>query len=190
MKSEKADNPKRLDVKAMIEQGRTLSGASPLAAMPRLMQSVMASATEPEAAVAWEANGELRESSSGVHQHWLSLRADADLALVCQRCLGPVREHVLVDRWLRFVDDEAEAAALDAELDDDVLAWPRWLDLLELIEDEMLLALPLVPRHAVCPQPLVPAAAADAEAPADAASEEAEPHPFAALASLRGKLGK
>jgi uncharacterized protein len=35
-----------------------------------------------------------------------------------------------------------------------VLALEPALDLKELVEDELLLALPLVPRHEVCPEPL------------------------------------
>ena len=53
------------------------------------------------------------------------------------------------------------------------------LDVLELIEDELILALPLVPRHEPhCPVPL-----AAPEGAVSAAPEE--PHPFAALAALR-----
>jgi uncharacterized protein len=53
----------------------------------------------------------------------------------------------------------------------------RHLDLHGLVEDELLLALPLVPMHEHCPRQL-PMSAGDAEvAPA--------PKPFAALASLR-----
>lgn len=84
------------------------------------------------------------------------------------------------ERSFLFVRDEATAAQLDEELEDDVLVLPRQLDLLELVEDELILALPLVPRHETCPQPL-PMSAADAGWPA----EEAEPHPFAALAALK-----
>ena len=50
------------------------------------------------------------------------------------------------------------------------------LDLPMLLEDELLLALPLVPRHDVCPEPL-PRAFRDE---ADAAER-----PFAALAALK-----
>jgi uncharacterized protein len=93
-----------------------------------------------------------------------------------------VQEEIDIDRWIRFVDTESEAAALDVDSDDDVLALPRHLDARELIEDELLLALPLVPRHEVCPEPLpVPDAAAE-----PAAEVEAErPNPFAALAALK-----
>jgi uncharacterized protein len=84
-----------------------------------------------------------------------------------------------VDRWLRFVADEAQAEALDADSEDDVLVLARFTDLVELIEDEFLLALPIVPRHEVCPEPL-PLPHSDAEA-----VEQEQPHPFAALAALK-----
>ena len=109
---------------------------------------------------------------------WLHLAADVRLALCCQRCLGPVEETVGVDHALRFVHGEAQAAELDAELEDDVLALERWTDLRELIEDELLLALPLVPRHETCPTPL--------PVPQDDEPEPEVPaHPFASLASLK-----
>jgi uncharacterized protein len=98
--------------------------------------------------------------------------------------LGPVQTLVEVDTWLRFVSDEAQAAALDAELEEDVLALEREQDALELVEDELLLALPLVPRHEECPQPL-PLPAEDLDDEADAAP--AKPNPFAALAQLKKK---
>ena len=58
------------------------------------------------------------------------------------------------ERRIFFVDGEDAAAALDAESEDDVLALTPALDLAELVEDELLLALPLVPRHEQCPEPL------------------------------------
>ena len=56
-----------------------------------------------------------------------------------------------IEKALRFVHGEDAAAELDADSDDDVLASSRSLDLRALIEDELLLALPLVPRHEACP---------------------------------------
>ena len=110
-------------------------------------------------------------------QVWLHLRAETHLWLVCQRCLQPVAVDVHGRRSFQFVAGEADAARLDADSEDDVLALTRSLDLLALAEDELLLNLPLVPRHEVCPQPL-PLAAGPA-LPDDA------PHPFAALAALK-----
>jgi len=99
--------------------------------------------------------------------------------LECQRCLQPMRLPLHAERRIFFVDGEDEAAVLDAETEDDVLALQRALDLPALIEDELLLALPLVPRHEVCPDPLPRAFVDDdsAVAPAD--------NPFAVLAALK-----
>jgi len=55
-----------------------------------------------------------------------------------------------------------------------------------LVEDELLLALPLVPMHARCPVPLVPTS--DASTSPDAAAEPAR-NPFAALAGYKRRPG-
>ena len=68
---------------------------------------------------------------------------------------------------------------------DDVLALGRSLDLRELVEDELLLALPIVPRHEVCLQPL-PMAVGE-QALEDDVPER--PHPFAALQALKSGKG-
>ena len=111
------------------------------------------------------------------------LQADTSAWLTCQRCLQPMAEPLAVDTRIRFVRGEAQAEALDGEEDYDVLALARSLDLRALVEDELLLALPIVPRHEVCPQPLAVAAEPDAD---EAAPRE---NPFAALAALSGKGG-
>jgi uncharacterized protein len=174
--------PEKLDLAAFIQDGASLQGEWLAASLERL-----ADAAAPDApaqgwpALRWSLQGETRQPKGGKAQSWLRVTAEAQVALTCQRCLKPVEERIDVDCWLRFVDTEAEAAALDADSDDDVLAMPRHLDARELIEDELLLALPLVPRHEVCPEPLPQP---DDDEPA--AEEEAErPNPFAALAALK-----
>ena len=92
-----------------------------------------------------------------------------------------------MSRWFRFVHDEKTAAELDADSEDDVLMLTRHLDAQELLEDELLLALPLVPRHDECPHPL--ALPADELLP-DGHDEDALPHPFAALAALKARSPK
>ena len=109
----------------------------------------------------------------------LQLQARTALQLTCQRCLQPMTVPLDVQPSLRFVHGEAQAEALDEDSDEDVLALTPSLDLLPLIEDELILALPLVPRHEVCPQPLPMSAGEDELAAADDAE-----HAFAGLASL------
>ena len=172
-------DPRALNVSAFCRHGHTAAGDWPVSSMPRLASGLLAS---PQNNVAWSAQGQLVKTAGAAPQDWLHLTAQTQVALTCQRCLQPLSQTVQVDRRFRFVGNEDEAARLDEEAEDDVLVMPARLDLHSLLEDELILALPLVPRHDNCPQPLpMVAAAAD-----DALAEAEAPHPFAALAALRG----
>jgi uncharacterized protein len=174
--------PEKLDLAAFIHDGASLGGEWPAGALERLSDSAAPEAPARDwPTVRWSLLGETRQAKGGKSQAWLRVTAEAQVALTCQRCLKPVEERLDVERWIRFVDTEAEAAALDADSDDDVLAMPRHLDACELIEDELLLTLPLVPRHEVCPEPLLHA---DEGELVDEAEAE-RPNPFAALAALK-----
>lgn len=176
----------KLDVETFIRDGESLAGEWPAQSLSRL-----ADAAAPEApasgwpAVSWSLQGEARPQRRGEPQLWLQLQAQATVHLTCQRCLKPVEERIEVDNWVQFVGSEDEAAALDMDSEDDVLALTRHLDAQELIEDELLLALPLVPRHETCPEPLP---VVEDEEPEEEEGGE-RPNPFAALAALKGKGG-
>jgi uncharacterized protein len=175
---ERSLSPESLDVAALCKQGATLDGHWPLARMSRLAESFCAAS---DGRASWMASGSLRPVVGGEPELWLHLRGQAEVPLQCQRCLQAMTEPLVVDRRFRFVRSEEQAAALDEESEEDVLALPARLDLTALLEDEFILALPIVPRHAVCPDPL--------PLPADEPDVEPAPHPFAALAGLRGKPG-
>lgn len=174
-------DPLRLDVEVLAKEGGRLQGRWPLAGFERLIESAHADA-RPTAAdeVEWQVEGELRPVRGGVPEVWLHLEAQARLQLECQRCLQPVAAPLAVQRSFRFVADEATAAEIDADSEDDVLVLTRALNTHELVEDELILGLPLVPMHEACPQPLVTPAAQTAEV-------EDRPNPFAALAALKRK---
>ncbi|HEY0818416.1 MAG TPA: YceD family protein [Rhizobacter sp.] len=169
-------DPLKLDVEALAKASASLDGEWPLTELERLAAS--AAAGTAAGTVAWRVQGEHRPVRGGPPEVWLHLTADAGVKLECQRCLGPVPVDVHAKRSFLFVPGEDAAAELDAESEDDVLALTRALDLRALVEDELLLELPLVPRHEVCPDPL-PLQEQDAEA------VEEKPNPFAVLASLK-----
>ena len=177
----KPHDPRRLDVERFATDHGRLQGDWPLNGMQRLVEACHAEA--PPAAsvrVAWQAVGERRRRYAAAESDaWLQLTLDTDVKLTCQRCLGPVETPLKVERWFQFVGDEEQAAQLDADSEEDVLASTRSLDLHQLAEDELLLALPLVPRHEVCPQPLQLSAAHDSP------DLDSTPNPFAALAALK-----
>ena len=113
------------------------------------MAETQGRAAEPP--VHWQARGELRNprhvQPAGLAAPEGRCRAAADLPALP----APVDVPLAVDRSFRFVADEATAAAEDDESEEDVLALSRSFDLLELIEDELLMELPVAPRHEVCP---------------------------------------
>ena len=171
-------DPFRLDVAAFAKEGARLEGRWSLGLLDRLAGAAVPEAQSAVATEAvWSARGERRPVHASETQVWLHLRAATCLALECQRCLKPMDVPLQIERSFLFVHGEDAAAQLDADSDDDVLALTRALDLRELIEDELLLALPLVPRHDVCPVPLA--------IPVDGEMAEDKPNPFASLAALK-----
>lgn len=174
--------PQRLDAFRFAQAAARLEGEQPLASFARLALDLHEPASS-DASVHWSAQGELREQA-GVSHAWLHLQAQTRVPLTCQRCLAAVQESVEVDRWFRFVADEAAAEAQDDEVEEDLLALEPRPSLLDVIEDELILSLPLVPLHDQCPQPLAGAPIRQEGEP-EPASER--PHPFAALAKLKGR---
>ena len=168
----------RLDVSAFAQSAGSLAGSERLASFPRIMDA--SDGTAPDTLVQWAVRGETRHGLPGQPQSWLHLDADARVPQECQRCLAPLQVHLRVERWFRFVDDEASALAQDETSEEDLLVLEPDFDLHALIEDELLLELPYVARHEACPtQPRM-----SATDPAFTAGPE-RPNPFAALAALK-----
>jgi len=177
---DKTFNPRHLDLQAFAQAGAGLQGQTPLAEWPRLMAEQLANEAAEVGAVHWRLQGRMVPVSGGSPQVGLVLQAEVGLALQCQRCLTPVVEKVVAERDFLFVADEATAEAMDEDSEADVLVISRDFDALALVEDELILSLPLVPRHDVCPESL-PDAAVDE----DFASASERPNPFAKLAALK-----
>jgi uncharacterized protein len=174
--------PGRLDVNGFAEAAATVSGNEPLQTYQRLSAEMAAPATT-DASVRWQAEGARRDGPAGRPVPWLHLEAQTTVPLICQRCLTPVEVELAVDRWFRFATDEAIAAAEDENSEEDVLVSSRDFDLHALIEDELLMEIPVTPRHERCPEP-VQLSAAD---PDFEAADAARPNPFAVLGGLRSR---
>jgi len=175
-------DPHRLDVRRFAEEGGDLQASEPLRRFARL--SGETTDADPVLPVHWHARGEMTNPTHHEPQVWVHVKADATVPLVCQRCLQPVDMPLAVDRSFRFVADEATAAAQDDAAEEDLLALSHSFDLLELVEDELLMEVPVAPRHEVCPEPVK---MSTADAAFEAAGAEKE-NPFAVLGRL--KTGK
>jgi uncharacterized protein len=172
-------DPRRLDVKAFAQEAGRLAGDGRLAEHPRLMAETAGRGADTP--LIWAASGELRNPGHVQPEIWLRLQARTVLPLTCQRCMGPVEVAVEVDRPFRFVQDEAIAMAEDDRSEEDLLALSRSFDLIELVEDELLMDMPVAPRHEVCP---VPVTLAVADEDFEAAVPERD-NPFALLQRLK-----
>jgi uncharacterized protein len=77
---------------------------------------------------------------------WLSVRGSMELP--CQRCLDSIQVPIAIDAELQLAESEREISEADDEIDR-VLA-SRHMDVAWLVEDEVILALPMAPRHEEC----------------------------------------
>lgn len=176
--------PGRIDVRAFATAGASIHGEMPVSQMDRLSASLHTESMDrPPSPVTWSAEGEARKPRVGAPEPWIHLQARMVAPLTCQRCLQQVDEPLKLDRWFRFVESEEIAAELDEQSDDDVLVESRVFDLLALIEDELLLALPMVPMHPQCPSTSLGRQATTAHDEIDTAPPKRQP--FAALATLK-----
>jgi len=108
-------------------------------------------------------------------EYLLQLVVTGVIPLLCQRCLKAVPFDLDVDNLLELVPEGAELSQDELEDDTrDFLPVAKELDVAELVEDEILLALPVAPRHEKCGLP-------------GAADAGERSNPFAALAGLKGK---
>ncbi len=172
---------RHLNLEAFARAQGSLTGSEDLPHFKRLHQEVLGvAATSP---VRFTAEGQIRSDGGQGEQIWLLLTAEVALPQTCQRCLGPVEVPVVVEREFRFVATEEQAEVEDEEAEEDVLVLSRDFNLLELVEDELLMALPVVPKHEVCPAP-VKLQVADPDFVEDV---EQKPNPFTVLQQLKTK---
>ncbi|WP_034221068.1 YceD family protein [Arenimonas donghaensis] len=164
-----ASLPPVLDAWRMVAAKRLFDGRLPLSGMSRL-RPVLA-----------DADGDCRfEVEFGVDamgMRYVDVRAEAELPLLCQRSLERFLHPVRINQRLGLVTDESQEAALPEGVEPLLLDASGELNPAGLVEDELILAVPVVP--------IDPASAElEAEWPEEAEVEE-KPNPFAALAALK-----
>ncbi|MDR3054834.1 MAG: DUF177 domain-containing protein [Zoogloeaceae bacterium] len=154
-----------LDAYRFARESGSLAGSLELPDLPRLAD-VLAS---PAGHVSYRLSGYVGERE----QARLRLQVTGTLQLLCQRCLGAVAETIAIDNHLELVPADTEPTQEELEDDSlDVLPVTGALDVVGLVEDEILLALPTAPRHVACDLPVTDGA-------------DTLPHPFAALSVLK-----
>lgn len=161
------DGSKLWPVAALADEGRRFELQIPLRQLARVAPLL----ADPDGSVRGSVQL-LREQGRVM----ADVALQAELQLRCQRCLGPVRTSLESGSRVAMVESETEAATLPPELET-ALAPEGRVRLADLIEEELLLALPAAPRHAdgECPA---------AVAVAQEGAQQTVQRPFAALGEL------
>lgn len=185
------------DLFAFCRKGGSVAGDVATRDLPRILAETAkdAPASAPDETFHYTLTGfmheEAVEAGAAVSQRlFVDVTVQDRVWLDCQRCLQVYPEPI--DTSMRFEVMASEEAADSAPMDDDdvdVIVGSKKFSPLELVEDEVLLALPSAPKHMVCPavhESLVTGADGEVE-PEAPPEEEKRPSPFAALAGLKTK---
>ena len=164
-----ANVPEVLDAWRMVAARRSFEGRLPLSSLTRL------------AGVLVDTDGDVAYSLEFDHDAlqvpYLELRIEAGLPLLCQRSMVRFVQPVHVVQRLGLIRDEADEAALPEGYEPWLVAEDGMLHPAELVEDELILAVPLVP---VAPG----SEAVERDWPVSP-EEETRANPFSALAGLK-----
>lgn len=132
--------PVHVDPLTLADRGRAISGSLPVSACRRLADSL--ASDEGEFAV------ELRFGRDERNRRVLTGRVRGRVMLVCQRCLGTFGLDLDLPLGVVLVDSEAEAETLPEEIDALVVGDGASMHTVDMVEDDLILALPLVAK---CP---------------------------------------
>ena len=166
--------PELLDAWRMVVARRGVAGRVSLSALARLRDSLHD--TQGEVAFA------LDFDTDALKMPYVEVRVDAELPLLCQRTLQRFLLPVNIVQRLGLIRDEADEAALPEGYEPLLMPEDGMLNALELVEDELILAVPVVP---VAPG----TEAMERDWPAEEAELQSA-NPFAALAGLKNKPDK
>lgn len=163
--------PELLDAWRMVSARRGVAGRLPLSSLTRLADSLV----DTEGEVSYS----LDFDRDALQVPYVELRIDAELPLLCQRSLQRFLLPVKIVQRLGLIRDESEEAALPPDYEPLLMPADGMLQGAELVEDELILAVPVVPT-----MPGTEAMERDWPAP-QAEAERA--NPFAALSALKHK---
>ena len=140
--------PGSFDAFRLARERGVLSGTVDVGTFDRLVDRLV----ETSAPFNWRIEGDVDTMGRPA----LVVEIEGSVTLECQRCLGPLEWPISQRTQLLLARDDAESARLDAESDAEVLVASAPIVPLTLIEDELVLTLPYVARHAsgVCEAPV------------------------------------
>jgi uncharacterized protein len=157
-----------IDSLDFARNGKQISGELPVVALPRLLDTL----EHMQGNLSYTVHGGVDEQGT----HFLDVSLAGHCQLRCQRCLGGLDHLVNINTRLLLRDQKSLDALNDADDEFDSILADTHMNILDLLEDEVLLSLPIAPRHEL--------GACQAKADVNAAPR-GEKYPFAVLDSLK-----
>ena len=166
-----AELPEILDAWRMVAARREFEGRVALAALPRLRDALMDAEGEVSFVLGFDVDA--------MRVPYLELRIETELPLQCQRSLQRFLFPVHLEQRLGLIREEDEEAGLPGGYEPLLVGADGALRPLDLVEDELILALPVVP--------VKPGSEAVERDWPVSAEEEVRANPFVGLAALKKK---
>lgn len=163
--------PPQVDPRKLADRGISLKGVLPASSLPRLCEQFVELPSDVTVQMSFERNEQRLPLIHGLFA--------VEGKMICQRCLEPVTVPVQGEATYAVVHPDSDISVPKAL---DVLeVGEEPLDVLALIEDELLLALPIVALHdpSVCQQP------AGQDEPEPSENGASRSNPFGVLAQLK-----
>lgn len=146
-----------IDVFDFCRRQERSEGEIAVADLPRLAEESI----DRSGSIRWCLQG----GSNSLGHPQMMLSVVGGVQLMCQRCLASFAFNIESDAILVLAKDESGADEIEALLDDEsieVIVGTNAFNVMELVEDEVLLLMPLSPKHDACPDQLVSSASQDA----------------------------
>jgi uncharacterized protein len=170
--------PRTVNPAQLATEGRVLEGSIPISRLERLADYLSESEGEVQFRLRFKKRKDRRIQITG--------SVTATVTMSCQYCLKPVSLAIEAKIALLIVSDESnekEAAQLESDLDLMLMEGDK-LEVVDIIEDDLILSLPMVARHlgedghTACSEHLAYKGAGEE-------IKEDKPNPFAVLARLK-----
>ncbi|MFT7414340.1 MAG: hypothetical protein ACI9FO_000999 [Methylophagaceae bacterium] len=168
--------PKDIDPFRLAQNGLRFEGTLPVSIMQRLVGSL----ADTDGQVAVTMNFDVDETGLP----YMHGKFSSKLSLICERCMTPMPVNVDVECYLAILKNERKVEGLAELYDPWIVENNDLIALSSVVEDELILALPLVPRH---DHACLPKEAWYRGDDIDENAKEKKVSPFDVLASLKLK---
>lgn len=168
--------PNEVDPFRLVEQGRIFQGRIPIGDFPRIKE-LLAEDTGELVEV------ELEFSRNEQQMPVITGKVNVSLAMICNRCLDTTHTTITSEIDVVLVSSEEQADRL-MEGFDTYLIYDQKLVLNDFIEDELLLAMPIVVTHESC-EPARKLIEALPEDEQDTEEQQQKENPFAVLKNIK-----